>query len=50
MSIENKIGEENIEYQEEQFSLPEQIIDEIKNRTAVAATDAAMAGTYLATH
>ena len=30
LSIENKTAEENIEYQEEYFSLPEQIIDEIK--------------------
>ena len=50
LSIEDQALEENTMHQIEEFIFPDQIIDEIKNKIAVVAMDAAMVGEYLATH
>ena len=50
VSIEEYAVEEDEENQVNDHSFPNQIIEEIKNRTAVAASDTAMVGEYIAAH
>ena len=50
VSIEEYVVEEDKENQVNDHSFLNQIIEEIKNRTAVAASDAVMVGEYIVAH